>query len=64
LSGEIAGWDWNEAINMGAEINNGNNTSCATISPDGKFIFFVRIENGFGVSYWISAEIIEKLRAR
>ena len=56
--------DWSEAKNMGNEINNGNNTSCTTISPDGKFIFFLRIENGLGVSYWVSSEIIEKLRVK
>ena len=53
---------WTKATNMGKLINNGSNTSCATISPDGKYIFFVRIENGVGIPYWVSAKFIEKLK--
>lgn len=56
--------EWSEAVNMGKEINNGSNSSCATISPDGKYIFFIRIENGVGVSYWVSTKIIEELRPK
>lgn len=55
---------WSEAINTGSKINNGHNTSCATISPDGKYIFFLRIENGRGIPYWVSAKIIEELRPK
>jgi len=54
--------EWGRARNMGKEINNGSNTSCATISPDGKFIFFIRIENGTGIPFWVSAKIIEEMK--
>lgn len=56
--------EWGEAKVLGSEINNGCNTSCATISPDGKYIFFSRITDGVGVPYWVSAEIINELRPR
>jgi len=55
---------WNKAINLGKQINNGKNTSSATITPDGKFIFFVRIDNGVGIPYWVSTKIIEELRTK
>ena len=56
--------EWRKAVNMGKAINNGSNTSCATISPDGRYIFFVRIENGAIVSYWVSAGIVEAMRLK
>lgn len=56
--------EWSDAEILGNEINNGCNTSCATISPDGKYIFFSRITNGVGVPYWVSAEIVEELRPK
>ncbi len=59
-----SGSRWSKAVNPGNKINNGCNTSCATISPDGKFIFFIRIENNIGISYWVSAKIIEELRPK
>lgn len=62
ISFKKADGDWSKAINMGNDINNGNNTSCATISPDGKYMFFIRIENGIGIPYWVSAKIIENIR--
>jgi len=53
---------WDKVINMGRKINNGYNTSCATISPDGNYIFFLRIKNGRGIPYWVSSKIIETLK--
>jgi Tol biopolymer transport system component len=55
---------WGKALNLGRKINNGNNTSCATISPNGKYVFFMRIEKGKGVPYWVSSKIIEELRPK
>lgn len=36
--------------------------SSSTISPDGRYLFFVRIEGGLGVSYWVSTTVVERLR--
>ncbi len=55
---------WSKAINLGKEINNGLNTSCATISNDGKYLFFIRIEKGIAVPYWVSVKVIEKMRMK
>lgn len=35
---------------------------CAWITSDGKYIFFHSLDNRKGNIYWVSAEIIEKLR--
>lgn len=42
---------WTEAINMGERINSGSHRSSASISPDGKFVFFVSFKNGNGDVY-------------
>lgn len=58
---------WTEPINMnsaGAEVNNDTaNHNSPIISPDGKFLFFVRHEtiNVMDV-YWVNASIIDELR--
>lgn len=64
VSFQIDNGEWSKAYNLGKEVNNGNNTSCTTISPDGKFIFFVRIVNGSGIPFWVSAQIIEEIRPK
>ncbi|MCJ7716986.1 MAG: hypothetical protein MUO54_10775 [Anaerolineales bacterium] len=59
--------EWTAPINMnssGAEVNNETaNHNSPIISPDGKFLFFVRHEtiNVMDV-YWVNANIIDKLR--
>ena len=53
---------WSKAVSMGKTINTGSNTSCATISPDGKYIFFIRIEYGKGIPYWVSAKITDEIK--
>ena len=55
---------WGAAANLGPEINDGHNVSSSTISPDGRYLFFVRIEGDIGVSYWVSAAVIERLRPK
>lgn len=52
---------WSRAKNLGGMINDGHNTSCATISPDGKYLFFLRIEGDVGIPYWVSTNVIKKL---
>jgi len=64
VSFKDAGGKWSKAVNLGKEINNGRNTSSPTISPDGSYMFFVRIDDGAGVSYWVSTTIIENLRPK
>jgi Tol biopolymer transport system component len=54
---------WSEPLNLGEEINTGYAETCASLSPDGKYIFFSRYNESGGKSniYWVSSEIIERL---
>lgn len=57
---------WTKPINLGNTINTSFNEKAPRISPDGKYLFFGRderdIEPGLANIFWVSTEIIEKLR--
>jgi len=57
--------EWSEAIDMGTTINTEHNELCASVSPDGKYLFFLSLREGkWNKIYWIDAKIIEKLRPK
>ena len=51
---------WGRIINMGDKINTDENERFPNLSPDGKYFFF----NRSGDVYWVSAKIINELRAK
>ncbi|WP_422858661.1 hypothetical protein ACOKFD_15035 [Flagellimonas sp. S174] len=55
---------WSKAINLGSEVNSNFAETCPSITPDGKYLFFGRYNEKRELSnlYWVSTEIIEKLR--
>ncbi|WP_462151505.1 hypothetical protein [Pseudoalteromonas xiamenensis] len=54
---------WGMPINLGGTVNSNYNDKTPTISPDGKFLFFGRDEaDGKANIYWVSTEVIEKVR--
>lgn len=55
---------WTMAKNMGKNINTGHNTSCATISPDGNYLFFSSMKSGNGDTYWVDAKIIDNYKPK
>jgi len=60
---------WTTPINMnscGAKINNETaHHNSPTLSPDGKFLFFVRHETMMNMDvYWVNSGIIEKLKTK
>jgi len=56
---------WGAAINLGDTINTSANESGATVTPDGKYLFFNRfISNENAGMQWVDAQIIEALRAK
>jgi len=59
---------WTKPINLGNTINTSFNEKGPTITPDGKYLFFGRderdIEPGLSNFYWVSTEVIEKLRPK
>jgi Tol biopolymer transport system component len=53
---------WTEAKSMESLNKDGVNELCATVSRDGKYLFFLRnTRDGFS-SHWVSSNIIDKYR--
>lgn len=59
---------WSTPINLGATVNSHFSEKTPTVSPDGKYLFFGRderdIEPGLANIFWVSTEVIEKLRPK
>lgn len=55
---------WTKAINMGSSINATKTEFGASVSPDGKYLFFHRRVNGNGDIYWMSADIIKNIKVK
>ena len=51
---------WTDAVPLGPEINTPGYEGIATVSPDGKYLFFNR-DNDI---YWVSAQVIERLKPK
>lgn len=45
--------NWSEPINLGPKVNTGKTEMCASVSPDGKYLFFHRGDEDSGDIYWI-----------
>ena len=52
--------NWSEAYNLGAEINTELTEMCASVSPDGKYLFFHRGDDESGNIYWIDFSPIKE----
>ncbi|WP_100640663.1 TolB family protein [Alteromonas facilis] len=56
---------WGEAINLGPTINTDGWDAAASVTPDGKFLIFHRLNaSGNANIYWADASIIKALRAQ
>jgi hypothetical protein len=56
---------WTEALNMGSSINTSEGEWYATISPDGKYLFFTKSNSpNQGDIFWINTSIIEELKKK
>ena len=55
---------WSKPINLGNEVNSNFGETSPSITPDGKYLFFSRYDDEGGLSnfYWVSTEIIHKLK--
>ncbi|MFC2140026.1 TolB family protein, partial [Bacteroidota bacterium] len=54
---------WTQAVNMGNKINSPYHDLCPTVTPDGKYLFFLSQRDGGSYAYWVDANIIEKLKS-
>ena len=50
---------WGDAVNLGPHINTPSSDICASLSPDGKFLFY----QSRGDIYWVSTRIIDELKS-
>ncbi len=50
--------NWSDGVNLGAKMNGPGVEFCASVSPDGKYIFFTKNRD----IYWVSTKIIEMLK--
>ena len=56
---------WSDAINLGDKINTGSSEFGASVTPDGKYLFFNRkISPDDSDVYWVDAQILETLRSK
>ncbi|PHS18954.1 MAG: hypothetical protein COA86_07255 [Kangiella sp.] len=56
---------WGTSINLGDTINTSDNEGGATVTPDGKYLFFNRfISNENAGMFWVDAQIIKTLRPK
>ena len=56
---------WGEAIKMGDTINTGASEFAASVTPDGKYLFFNRkMGPGNPDTFWVDAQVIEALRPK
>ena len=52
---------WSDPVNLGQSINAGGHERFPLVSPDGKYLFFLRVTDGSDF-YWVDANIIEELK--
>jgi hypothetical protein len=62
VSFKNAAGKWSEPKNLGNAVNSAKSEYGASISPDGKYLFFTSTKEGTEDIYWISSKIIEDLR--
>ena len=57
---------WSKPINLGKEVNSTFSETVPSITPDGKYLFFSRYNEEGGLSnfYWVSTEVINKVRPK
>jgi hypothetical protein len=55
---------WTEPVSMGDTINEEWHELCPVVTPDGKYLFFLRNAGGILRPHWVDALIIEDLRPK
>lgn len=57
---------WSTPINLGPAVNSDYTETCPSLTPDGKYLFFSRYNEEGGLSniYWVSADVINRVRPK
>jgi hypothetical protein len=53
---------WTEPVNMGDAVNSLHNETSPVVTPDGRYLFFLRVSPDVNDVYWIDAGVIDALR--
>jgi hypothetical protein len=53
---------WTKPKNMGCGVNSSAHEYCPSVSRDGKYFFFVSNKRGRNDIYWVSTELIDRLK--
>lgn len=64
LSFRKADGAWSDPLKLGPEINSPSIEVCPRVTDDGKFIFFLSQRDGESHAYWVSAKILDVLKAK
>lgn len=65
ISFRQADGSWGDAINLGSEINTPAWEAAASVTPDGKYLFFNRMTSSDNVDiFWVDIQAIKNLKAR
>lgn len=54
--------EWQEALNMGDVVNSEHNETCPVVTPDGQYLFFLRMSQDINDVFWMSTSVIAELR--
>jgi ankyrin repeat protein len=63
ISYQMKDGSWFDPINLGPKINTGATERFPSVTPDGKYLFFLRVSDGSDFC-WVSADIIENLKPK
>lgn len=55
---------WGEPVNLGPEVNSPSIELCPMLTADGRYLFFLSQRDGESHAYWVSAKVIDDLKAR
>jgi hypothetical protein len=52
---------WSNPVNLGPTVNSGATERFPCVTPDGRYLFFIRVADGSDF-YWVDAKIIEEMK--
>ncbi len=55
---------WSVPVNLGASFNTPADEYAPSLSPDGRFLFFVRHKGDRSQRFWVAARVLERFRAK
>ncbi len=55
---------WSEPVNLGPGVNSPSIELCPVVTADGKYLFFLSQRDGESHAYWVSAKVLDDLKAK